>query len=329
MNDQDKPFLAVGGFQKASGWVFLTPHRKSSIQGCNTLLKSLWPLCDGTNTLLEIIDKLKGIEEHSLRNLINTLEKHQILLDINHVFELHFSFTRHTNIFSRSLSQEEDLLHYYDKSHLGECKGELFSFPFSHSPLAELLKKRTSTRRFSDKPITPETISTLLWSMYGKIETKISSFSHLPYTRYTAPSAGGLYPLVMHLILLKPCKELKPGIYIWHKEDATLELHIKGTFVQELKEVITGVDNECIEQSTGCICINACFERTAKKYGTHALNLVMLDAGHAVQNAYLYCAENDLGMVEIYGFNSDGVRKLINQDNVDQNPVLLISFGPL
>ncbi|HCJ66333.1 MAG TPA: hypothetical protein DHV62_03165 [Elusimicrobia bacterium] len=51
--------------------------------------------------------------------------------------------------------------------------------------------------------------------------------------------------------------------------------------------------------------------RVSRKYANKAYPLVLLEAGHVMQNAYLYCAEKGIGFVEVLGFDQEELSKRI------------------
>src|SRR4030042_818953 len=60
--------------------------------------------------------------------------------------------------------------------------------------LEEALKKRESVRDFSPTPLTEKELSQLLWALQGKTRN---------WGGRTAPSAGGLYPLEIYVVLTR------------------------------------------------------------------------------------------------------------------------------
>ncbi len=60
-----------------------------------------------------------------------------------------------------------------------------------HMSLEEALARRRSVREFSNKPLSEQEVSQLLWAAQG--------ITH-PEGLRTAPSAGALYPLELHLV---------------------------------------------------------------------------------------------------------------------------------
>ena len=67
--------------------------------------------------------------------------------------------------------------------------------PVKNMLLDEVLKKRRSVRRFSQKPITKGQLSYLLWASSGIQRRKRG------YEFRTAPSAGALYPIETYIVV--------------------------------------------------------------------------------------------------------------------------------
>lgn len=121
--------------------------------------------------------------------------------------------------------------------------------------------------------------------------------------------------------------EIMQGVYLWHKEASVLEaLECSGNMAQ-VKETFIGVDERCLETCVGVICVVADFERMAHKYGNHAHNLVMLEAGHVMQNAYLFCSERGFGVVEVYGCHAKALSAWLGIDFPAKAPIIAAVFG--
>jgi SagB-type dehydrogenase family enzyme len=76
------------------------------------------------------------------------------------------------------------------------------------------------------------------------------------------------------------------------------------------------------------VCILSCdFERTCSKYGARGYRYVLLEAGHAAQNAGLWCEEHGLGIVEVGGFLDEELARLIGVTYPDVAPLLALVVG--
>lgn len=322
-----RPYMVAGGYGRQQDWVFFTPKGKIKLDGCNVALLDLIPLLDGDHTVDDILDQLPDYNRDDLTALLALLAEHQIVTDANRIYAVFHAYARYPSPFSEGLSQQENIDLFYDASHLHEPEGPVFQCRVNPTPLSLMLRHRTSIRRFSDQPLDQEDLLNLMWTLYGRQRSQHAIEDELSHPTFTVPSGGGLYPLFLYLILFKKCGQIMPGLYLWHKESSILETIESKQEMGTLKANLIGVDECCVDTCTGVICVVADFERMARKYGNHAYNLVMLEAGHVMQNAYLFCSQHELGLVEVYGFLADKLSEWLNIDFPEKAPVITAIFG--
>ena len=122
--------------------------------------------------------------------------------------------------------------------------------PFSKTlSIEEALEKRRSVRRFARRPLTEMEISRLLWAAQGVTGSGRGR---------TAPSAGGLYPLEVYLVLPE-------GVYRYHPRNHELGIHRKGDFLGQLSEAALG--QASVREAPAVIVLAAVYERVTGKYG--------------------------------------------------------------
>ena len=231
--------------------------------------------------------------------------------------------------FAEDLTREENVKYYYDRSHLLPVRGRLLPVPEPRGPLAKLLRKRTSSRAFSGRAVPRGSVLEMMWSLCGRQDVRKRGSKDPPFLTFTVPSGGGLYPLSLYLIVFRPSAGLGQGLYLWHKERSGLEVLRRGDLRAEAAGCVIGVDSRCLETASGMVCVAADLERSAGKYGNHAYDLVLLEAGHVMQNAYLFCAERSIGFVENYGFYADRLAALLRSNVRRISPIITGFFGLL
>lgn len=318
-----RPYLVSGGYPLDNTWHFFTPKGEVKIEGCNDFFLKLFPLCDGHKTVNEIEQYF--IEEVEFISMVATLLEKQILVDCNRIYEVFCAYSRNPMPFYEEMGAEETFAFVADESHLPKIKGEIFNEAFQKTKLQNLTDQRCSTRRFKNTSISKEKIFSMLWSAYGVQTKRVKGESLFLERTYTVPSGGALYPLIIYLILLKPCFPLDNGVYLWHKEGGFLELISPGDFSSEVTDVIYGISE--IQKAVGILCAGADFERSAKKYGNKAYNLIQQEVGHVMQNVALFCTENNLGVVEIGGYDDESLAILIGMDFPKKSPLIVAAFG--
>ncbi|MCK4398202.1 MAG: SagB/ThcOx family dehydrogenase [Methanophagales archaeon] len=162
------------------------------------------------------------------------------------------------------------------------------------------LSQRRSIRNYSGENLTLDEVSQLLWAAQG-----ITA----PWGGRTAPSAGGLYPLELYVVV-GDVEGIDKGVYKYSREEHELEKVKEGDIRAELADAAVG--QECIRDAAIDIVFTAVYERTTRKYGERGIRYVHMEAGHAAQNVYLQAVSLDLGTVVIGAFIDDRVKELVN-----------------
>mgnify|MGYP001485690454 CR=1 FL=1 len=181
--------------------------------------------------------------------------------------------------------------------------------PFSKTlSIEEALEKRRSVRRFARRPLTEMEISRLLWAAQGVTGGGRGR---------TAPSAGGLYPLEVYLVIPE-------GVYRYHPPNQELWIHRKGDFLGQLSEAALG--QASVRGAPAVIVIAAVYERVTGKYGKRGERYVILEAGHAAQNIHLEAAALGLGSVPVGAFQDRSVHAVLGL-HPDEEPLYLIPVG--
>jgi SagB-type dehydrogenase family enzyme len=104
------------------------------------------------------------------------------------------------------------------------------------------------------------------------------------------PSGGGLYPLVVHVVLRG---DDRPGAGLWwfHPAAAGLELVRRDDADPAALLIAHPVTDELVNASGPVVLISADLERPAEKYANRGYRFALLEAGAVMQNAYLVATE--------------------------------------
>lgn len=180
--------------------------------------------------------------------------------------------------------------------------------------LNEALAARRSIRRFTTAPLPLHTVSQLLWAAQG--------VTH-PDGLRTAPSAGALYPLELHL-LAGAVQGLEAGIYRYHPTDHRLQRTVSGELRTELADAALGQD--WIRQAPAALVIAGVYERTSRKYGARAQRYVHIETGHVAQNILLQAVGLGLGGTAVGAFDDSALQRLLRLPE-DEQPLLVIPLG--
>ncbi len=285
------PLAAAYSAQEADGSLtFLTLAKEISFETEIEAIQSVLRWCNGHRSTNEVL-QLSGMGAKEFHDIFDTLVENGIILDACSLGQNFHENSMYPLLITRDLSPEEIGRMSAELRPAVKTKSRLSILPrVEPTGLLEIISDRKSTRSFGPEPITPEQFSSLLMSMYGCVST-----------HGAVPSAGGLYPLRIFILLLKQVEGYAPGCYEYLRKPHALRLVHKRTSL-ELTNFL--LDSEGIaSEASLVVCVTGELEVVTKKYANRAYRLAMLEAGHVAQNAYLFCAERKLSVVEYGGFN--------------------------
>ena len=169
----------------------------------------------------------------------------------------------------------------------------------SKSRIEELIEKRRSIRKYTDRELSESVISRILWAAQG-----ISSEDGLR----TSPSAGALYPLEIHLVAGEG-SGLEPGTYRYVPEEHIIVQEIAGDMREKLSKA--ALSQPMVKNAFVSIVISAVYPRITSKYGKRGIRYAHMEAGHAAQNVYLLGVELGVGTCAVGAFEDEEVRKVL------------------
>lgn len=175
--------------------------------------------------------------------------------------------------------------------------------------LEETIKKRRSERSFSNKELTLDEISQLLWACQGITDERKGFRS--------APSAGATYPLEIYIVKSDGLFQYLPSAHsIKRLQDKDIR--------PELTQACLG--QHFVEDAPLDIVICADFKRTTSHYGKRGEQYVYIEAGHAAQNIHLQAVSEGLGSVPVGAFMDEAVKDVLNLPK-DIVPLYIIPVG--
>lgn len=190
--------------------------------------------------------------------------------------------------------------------------------PRGGMPIFETIAKRRSIREYSNKPLSMEELSQLLWAMSG-VTGEIYGFP-----LRAAPSAGALYPNDIYAVVNR-VSELKRGIYRYAPEAHALELLREGDFSEKI--AAAALDQDFAAIAAVVFVFVAVVERSRRKYRERAYRYIYMDAGYICENLYLAATALNLGCCAIGACYDDEVNALLGIDGVQETAVLLATVG--
>lgn len=180
--------------------------------------------------------------------------------------------------------------------------------------LEEALLRRRSLRQFSDSPLALEHTSQLLWAAQGQTAT---------WGGRTAPSAGALFPLALYLVA-GAVAGLSPGVYRYEPPEHALAPVAHGDRRASLAQAAFG--QTWAGQAPALLVLACTPQVTTQKYGRRGQRYILLEAGHAAQNALLQAAALGLAAVPIGAFHEGQVREALGLPD-SQEPLYIIPVG--
>ncbi len=189
--------------------------------------------------------------------------------------------------------------------------------------IEESLNNRRSRRQFQDKAISMEDLSQVLWAAYG-VTFPIANVPALRGGLRTAPSAGGLYPLEIYVVVGK-VEGLEPGLYKYLPKGHQITKIIDTDIRKELRSAAVG--QKIIEEAPISLVYTAVFSRTTDKYKERGRErYVWIDLGHSAENVYLQVEALGLGTCAIGAFIDDNVAKLLKLPK-EEEPLYIMPIG--
>ncbi|PCE23715.1 hypothetical protein BWP39_28975 [Paraburkholderia acidicola] len=165
--------------------------------------------------------------------------------------------------------------------------------PREPSALSSLIAQRRSATIFGVRTPDRVDLSRLLHSAYGL---------HEESDRRSVASAGGFYPLTLHLILLRGVDSIAPGTYLVRFDSDG------GVYLQHEHDEHDSVPSliyhpHLLRQAVGMIVISGALLPGTLKYGNRSYPFAMLEAGQIIQNIALSAIEQKLGWRALGGLD--------------------------
>lgn len=316
------PFICFYGFKKTNleGYSFILPGKELIIQGANDVIDEILSLCNGYNSIDIIINKVSNKTKYSradIKSVINILIEKEIIVDAREQYLVFHRISSNPMPYLHPLTTEYIRKILNTKSHLIEPQTAKRSY------LENLFEKRESTRKFSGEPFSYSDFINLAWAMYGKISRSKDFPSKIGLG--TVPSGGALYSLRVYSIVVNVASLEKFGVYNLRASECKL---IKKINLKELNRVFKKspppVD---LNKIAAIYILTSEFKHTTQKYSNRGYRLALLEAGHAAQNAYLWGAENDKGVLEFGGFNDEELSNVLDIKFPSKAPLTILIVG--
>jgi len=188
------------------------------------------------------------------------------------------------------------------------CSQEIIKLPAPKKeggmPLMQALKERKSGREFSQKKLSPETLSDLLWAAWGINRTD---------GHRTAPSARNLQDIDVYVAM-------SDGLYLYEAKDHQLK-----KILSEDIRAATGMQDYVKDAALNLIYVSD-LSRLKVPDPTAAEFFTGAHTGFISQNVYLFCASEGLSTVVRGSINKETLAKIMKLRE-DQKITLAQSVG--
>lgn len=181
----------------------------------------------------------------------------------------------------------------------------------------EAILNRRSIREYSDKSLSLEEVSQILWAAQG--------ITHSTAGLRSAPSAGALYPLEIYLAASN-VDGIKAGLYKYSPQTHTIKLISEGDKRNEIANA--ALRQDAITNSAAIVIVTAVYERTSVRYRERTERYVHMEAGHVGQNIYLQAVTRDIGTVAIGAFYDDKMKETLSLPEKEA-PLVLYPLGKI
>jgi SagB-type dehydrogenase family enzyme len=188
--------------------------------------------------------------------------------------------------------------------------------------LGEALATRRSVRHFTGDRLGLEPLGALLWASFG-VSMREPPSRDEPVERRASPSAGGLYPLELH-VLTRNTAGLADGLYHYDPRSHQLEVRHVGSRHDELAAAT--LQGPVLSAANAVVTVVGVPGRTMAKYGQRGYRFMLLDAGHLAQNLCLAAAALELGALPIGGFYDGRLHRLLELES-GELPLYLVGLG--
>lgn len=294
--------------------IFIGREGEKIIDGYSKEIINILKYCNGLNTSSEVKKKITAIDDKEFYLLLDLLLEQGIICDSRSLYENFHRDSANPAEFSYNWSLEDIAsIEKMPRKKTLLSLGKSISLVSADTNILKLIRSRHTTRCFKKGFVSQNNFTGLLESIY-----RLGDFR-------SVPSAGALYPLEIYVAILQKVGDIEPGWYQYSAEKQILSLLDVPSGTERVWQILDSAG--VMENAAFVIFFGADFSRTARKYSNRGYRFVLMEVGHAAQNANLYCVENGLGAVEWGGFNDLQLAKELKLDYPRQGIALAMIVG--
>lgn len=207
--------------------------------------------------------------------------------------------------------------------------GELIPLPSADElpepalSLKQAIHQRRSLREYSDKPLTLQELSFMLWA--SSQVNKHHKSPKIEVTRRQVPSAGSRHPFESYL-LINRVEGLPTGIYYYHPLEHGLILLESGPDIgARILEACR--DQEMVLRSAFTLILSARPYRTVWRYQQRSYRYLYVDAGHVGQNVHLAAEALNAGSCMVGAFTDELLDACLGFDGIQEFAIYVMPVG--
>lgn len=209
-----------------------------------------------------------------------------------------------------------------------------------NAPLGSVLRSRRSIRKMTEKTMSLQELSTILFygdGATGEFNLIDEEKEMLPVntlgskyvnTLRTAPSGGGLYPIYLYIIV-QNVDGLKNGVYLYMPLSHSLKI-IRIFDIEDYQKLSTiaewGLNLDSSKINMMIFYVYNLYENS-RKYGDMGLTLALIEAGEISENIHLICTAQNIALCDIGGYEKVQCERFIGIDGLTKHIIHLTVIG--
>jgi len=180
----------------------------------------------------------------------------------------------------------------------------------------ETLFARSSTRKFSARPLSIADIGSFLYYGAGLKDTLS------PDEGRFYPSAGARYPLEIYVLSIN--SELPSGLYHYYLKNHSLE----ELMLIKKPDMFRYIAHQKWIKNVSCLIFTtAIFSRTTMKYGPRGYRHILTENGAVLQNFYLVATALGIRCCPVASFLDNKINELLDIDGIEESVINALLIG--
>lgn len=313
-----RPLVVLYGYSSMRNKLsFIGRKGLITLTGKSAKIQKILRLCNGLNSVADIIRKIGTASQDEVTEFLSLFEQQGIVCDSRNLYLKFHEDSANPAKFSHDLGVD-GVSEILRSERLRKREGKAFQVPISTaSKVLNVIQDRKSTRTFQPGQISLNKLSGILDATYCIGKNK----------HWSVASGGGMYPLDLYMIVPDDNQQVPKGIYRWNPENRSLITMSSKNPSVWLSKVFNA---KTLLENVACIlCIAVNFKRSTMKYSNLGYRLTLLEAGHAAQNTYLFCAEQNIGVVECCGFADEALANELELEFPDEAVLTTLIIGKI